>query len=418
MTADGTTFSILHSFDGARGALPRAGLVRGPDALYGTTSKGGLWGHGTVFKISADGSGFAVLHAFDGAGGSAPWAKVFVGTEGALYGTTHEGGAHGAGTVFKMGADGSSFSSLHHFQRTDGARPIGGVIQGADGALYGTTPEGGAWSYSRGTIFRLLTDGSSFSVLHSLDGVNGGAPFGGLVQRPNGLLYGTTFVGGAYDGGTVFAISPEGAPFSILQNLHPFDGANPQSQLTLASDGTLYGTAPGGGVGGSVFKISPDDAFSVVRRFDAAASAPVASVVQLPDGSIFGTTLLGGFFNGGTLYKMSGDGSSFSVLRSFTWSEGSRSIGALVQGPDGDLYGTSTSGGPYGYGAAFRVSPDGIGLHSAAWVSTGRGRALIRPDPRCGRRPLRSGQWLRGGLLRLGWRLSSVHGRVRFFVAP
>jgi uncharacterized repeat protein (TIGR03803 family) len=214
LSADGSTFTTIYSFDGAHGAVPVGGLVQGPDALYGTTTQGGVAGHGTVFKVSADGSAFSILHAFDGSNGSSPWAGLTLGTDGALYGTTFDGGVYGAGTVFRLARDGSMFSLLHSFQRTDGAHLIAGLIQGADGALYGTTGEGGAQTTSFGTIFRILTDGSEFAVLRNMDAASGGTG-AGLVQLGDGLLYGVSG-GGAAGYGAVFRIAPDGSAFSVL----------------------------------------------------------------------------------------------------------------------------------------------------------------------------------------------------------
>ena len=155
-------FAILHSFTGSPtdGALPYAGLIQGPDGtLYGTTLYGGANNVGTIFQMAPDGSGFTNLHSFAGypTDGANPYAGLIQGPDGTLYGTTYGGGANNAGTVFQMAPDGSGFTVLHSFAgyTTDGAGPYAGLIQGPDGTLYGTTYGGGNSLSARGVVFQL-----------------------------------------------------------------------------------------------------------------------------------------------------------------------------------------------------------------------------------------------------------------------
>ena len=157
-SAAAPTFQVLKNLDNSTtGANPRAGLVQGTDgALYGTTQINGITGGtGTVFKLNPDGSGFTVLKNLDySTTGAYPYAGLVQGTDGALYGTTTSGGSSDYGTVFKLKPDGSGFTVLQNLDySTTGAYPAGGLVQGTDGALYGTTSEGG--SSDAGTVFRL-----------------------------------------------------------------------------------------------------------------------------------------------------------------------------------------------------------------------------------------------------------------------
>src|SRR5262249_47649354 len=157
-----------------------------------------------VFRIEKDGSGYSVLHIFSfGAGndGSDP-RQLIEGSDRALYGTTGSGGTADNGTVFKLNKDGSGYTLLHSFTGTvgDGSNPCAGLLEGSDGALYGTTAEGGS-SLSYGTVFKLNKDGSGYRVLHRfVSGLGDGRnPRAALVEGSDGTMYGTT-PGGGTDG--------------------------------------------------------------------------------------------------------------------------------------------------------------------------------------------------------------------------
>ena len=170
VNADGTGFVTLVNFGSgaATGRNPYAGLVQGSDgALYGTTSVGGTSSYGTVFKVNADGTGFVTLVNFGSgaATGRSPQAGLVQGSDGALYGTTYGGGTSDYGTVFKVNADGTGFVTLVNFGSgaATGRNPQAGLVQGSDGALYGTTHCGGTSSY--GTVFKVNADGTGFVTL-------------------------------------------------------------------------------------------------------------------------------------------------------------------------------------------------------------------------------------------------------------
>ena len=243
LNKDGTHFSVLHSLgSGADGAGPLGPLVEGSDkALYGTTGAGGTDGWGTVFRLNEDGSGYSVSHNFEsGADGHSPTAALVEGSDGALYGTTSAGGSstdtNAAGTVFTLHEDGSNYSTLHVFRRADpdGRNPVTIVVQGHDGMLYGTTHWGG--TNDSGVLFKLNEDGSGYSMLHSFGGFSGDGSYPvGLMEGSDGALYGTTSGGGAYtnqygDGlGTVFKLDKDGSGYSILRSFggEVGDGQNP-----------------------------------------------------------------------------------------------------------------------------------------------------------------------------------------------
>lgn len=240
---------VLHTFDpvAGDGASPYSPVIQGRDGLlYGTAWDGGSRAAGRVFRLKPDGSSFGSLHDFTNRpDGAAPVAGVIQGTDGALYGATFSGGMTSDGTVFRIGTNGSGYAILWSFTNSpDGADPDGDLVQGADGALYGTTRIGG--SASAGTIFKIMPDGSGYTILHSFTNVPDGAtPFAGLLQAADGRLYGTTSGGGS-SGGTIFTLDTNGGSYSVL---HKFsflpDGDSPEAALMQASDGFLLWNHPG-----------------------------------------------------------------------------------------------------------------------------------------------------------------------------
>ena len=390
----GVVLTSLHSFQVFNnGAQPSAGLVQGSDGnFYGTTSGGGTNGdYGTVLKISTHGA-LTTLYSFTGSNdGAYPRAALVQGNDGNLYGTTYSGGTNNQGTVFKISTKGA-LTSLYSFSGThDGSNP-NGLVQGNDGNFCGTTYSGG--TNNQGTVFKIGTSGALTS-LYSFTGTNDGAnPNDGLVQGSDGNFYGTTKYGGttdynadfaAYGRGTVFMISTAGVLTSLYSFTGGKDGAYPSARLVQASDGNLYGTTSFGGtypglhgVGyGTVFKISTKGAYISLYSFPAGNHGvfPSSGLVQGNDGSLYGTTPFGGGSNDfggegyGTVFKISTDGALIS-LYSFTGTNDGAYPNGLVQGNDGDFYGTTASSGPYGYvfggsvfgsfGTVFKISTSGV----------------------------------------------------------
>ena len=245
------TLTILHSFaDSTDGDYPAGGVVQGRDGnFYGTTAIDGPKAGGTVYKLTASG-GFTVLHAFDNSAssvdGTQPDAGLVVGHDGFLYGTTSRGGTDGAGTVFKL-IPGGGYAVLHSFHggsNPNGGYPEAGLVQGQDGILYGTTENGG--DANAGIVFRITTNGN-YATLYSFSGGSDGSdPIAGLVQASDGDFYGTTKYGGTGQGdlgaGTVFKITSSGT----LTTMHTFttavDGQWPSAGLIQDCLGFLYST--------------------------------------------------------------------------------------------------------------------------------------------------------------------------------
>lgn len=301
------TFSLVYSFpfdSGTQvapdGVDPLAGLVQGPDRnFYGTTGWGGTNGNcalpfvtsvgcGTAFRLTPAGK-LKVLHSFcgiDGCGalsvdGWLPMGRLIFGSDGNLYGTTNQGGNGGnifnSGTIFKISRSGA-YKILHMFSGNggtgDGANPAAGLIQASDGNFYGTTQAGGV--DGAGTVFMMKSSGAVI-VLHSFstsDG-NGTYPQSALVEGSDGNLYGTCYSGGANSVGTVFRISKSGSFQKIYDftNASGNDGYAPKAGLILASDGNLYGTTWAGGSNfgdsGTLYQVTTSGAVTLLANFDA-----------------------------------------------------------------------------------------------------------------------------------------------------
>jgi len=381
--------TVLYSFAGGTtdGVSPRAALIQGSDGnFYGTTASGGTSGKGTVFKVTPAGVE-TVLYSFTGGttDGSVPVAALIQGSDGNFYGTTSSGGASSVGTVFKITPAGVE-TALHSFAggTSDGGQPIAALIQGGDGNFYGTTSSGSA--NNTGTVFKITPAGVE-TVLHSFaSGTDGFGPLAALIQGSDGNFYGTTSSGGTNNNGTVFKITPAGVETVFYSFSGGTDGSQPQAALIQGADGNFYGTTLSGGTttNGTVFKITPAGAETVLYSFDSGPEGQTPTgLIQGSDGNFYGTTSRGGTSGNGTVFKVTPAGVE-TVLYSFTGgtTDGGNPAAALIQGSDGNFYGTTSAGGTIGYGVVFKITPAGVEtvLHSFAGGTDGIGpsAALIQ----------------------------------------
>ncbi len=277
-----------------------------------------------------------------------------------------------------------TFSTLANFAGPNGSNPFAGVVQGIDGNFYGTTYYGGV--NNSGTVFK-MTPAGKLSTLYSFcaqsNCVDGLHPSASLVQDTNGNLYGTTQYGGAKNSGTVFKMTPAGklvTLYSFCAQTNCTDGLQPTANMIRAANGNFYGTTQYGGTNGAgtVFKITPSGTLTPLYSFCAEFSCgnrPYAGLIQATDGNFYGITMYGGGNDGfgycfdygcGTVFKITPSG-TLTKLYSFCSSEIDCSDGAmpttgLVQGTDGNLYGTTSAGGADSArgGTAFKITPTGV----------------------------------------------------------
>ena len=344
----------------------------------------------TNVSVSCAAGTESVLWGFGGTGdGASPYAGLVMDSAGNLYGTTSSGGAHLSGTVFKLtpGSGGTySESVLWSFGGTgDGTSPYAGLVMDSAGNLYGTTYSGGA--HNSGTVFKIMPEGGGTyteSVLWSFGGTGDGKnPEAGLIMDSAGNLYGTTSSGGAHLYGTVFKLTPgSGGPYteSVLWSFGGTgDGTSPYAGLVMDSAGNLYGTTVGGGayLSGTVFKLTPGSggtySESVLWSFGGTTGDgqdPYAGLVMDSSGNLYGTTYYGDANSTGTVFKLTpGSGGTYS--ESVLWSFGAGGTGdgqhpyaGLVMDSSGNLYGTTFHGGANTSGAVFKLTPGSGGTYT------------------------------------------------------
>jgi len=405
------TDTILYSFSSpSDGQNPICTLTRGKDGnYYGTTCQGGAYGYGTLFQVSPAGV-LTVLHHFtNGADGACPQGGVVFDSKGNLYGSAtsransnwyindssgvlyeytpatgvytvlhtfslpqngsaaggspllignnlygvgHYAGQYGNGTLFKLtlptATSGVKYKDLHQFTPQEGMPAYTTLIKGSDGYLYGTTTNSDGGAYGFGTVYKLSPATGALTILHSFSGPDGIYPWAGVIEGRDGMLYGTTNYGGSSyngtnlysSGGTVFQISKDGSVFSTLHSFTATDGANPIASVTEGSDGMLYGVTYYGGPGddgvtsngyGVVFKISKDgslftDLYSFIND-GTDGTNPASGVIEGLDGNLYGTTFSGGASNAGTLFILP---IQLPLIKSFGPNTGSASSGTVV----------------------------------------------------------------------------------------
>ncbi|HEY7417487.1 MAG TPA: choice-of-anchor tandem repeat GloVer-containing protein [Ktedonobacteraceae bacterium] len=274
-----------------------------------------------------------------------------------------------------------TFTDLLNFNQADGGVPFGGVVQGIDGSFYGTTSTNGA--HGSGTVFKILSSGK-LTTLHSFCAQkkcpDGTYPIAGLVQATDGELYGTTEGGGTNNSGTVFQITAAGqltTLYSFCSKSGCADGVYPYARLVQATDGNFYGTTTyGGGIAGTncsvlgcgtVFQITAAGQLTTLYRFCSQANCtdgffPEAGLVQGIDGNLYGTTRAGGANNAGTVFQITAAG-QLTTLYSFCFrtgcTDGFYPEAGLVRGANGNFYGTTEAGGDNAAGTVFEITTAG-----------------------------------------------------------
>lgn len=396
------------------------GVILGTDGtLYGASATTTGNTGGLLFRVAQDGSSVQTVHQFGDTDGVGPGGGLLLASDGLLYGTAQlaNGGVTvGGGTIFRAATDGTGFTVLHRFAsssttnvnnnpiNTDGVSPIGALIEGSDGFLYGVTRYGGP--AGSGTVFKIGKDGSGFTQLHAFSAItsasssstivnsDGAHPRAALLESA-GYFYGTANAGGANGQGTIFRLRFDGSEFSVL---HVFttptvptgstvavneDGAFPQSGLTDGNDGLLYGTATTGGAngGGVLFSITPDGAVRTTLHHYAASggSLPIGTLLLATDTRLYGTTNTGGLTSSGgastsgTVYSIARDGTGFTKLHDFESVTGANGTGRMVQLNATEFFGTTTNGGRCGTGTIFRLSLAGTAVAGDTSCGTSSG---------------------------------------------
>jgi Putative Ig domain/Cohesin domain len=314
--------------------------------LFGVTGNGGAFNHGLVFELSKGSSAINVLATFDGTNGSGPNALI-EDSNGNLFGTTTNY-AVGYGTVFEVQQGSGVITTLATFDNTPhGAYPFG-LVEDTSGNLFGVTRPGGGGYYNDGSVFELAKGSSTIVNLAGFSGYNGYDPECKLVLDSNGNIFGTTFEGGptyfSDDGyGTVFELKKDSHTITSLAAFGWSNGASPQGNVVLDSNGNLFSTAAQGGAfnDGTLFEVRKGSgAISTLVNFsgDNGFSPPGSGLVQDSFGNLFGTTA--GAFNGtgGTVFELPKGSNTINTLAAFDRSNWVSDTTPLVLDSAGNLY--------------------------------------------------------------------------------
>ncbi len=308
---DGSSYTGLSFFGPATTGLQPNGVVQGSDGyFYGTTYGGGANGFGLLFKIQTAGQLVKLASFATGDPGANPAATLTFGLDGYLYGTAQLGGLNNDGTVFRADPTAGTVTTVSAFSGgIDGLYPESDLTQAADGNFYGTTANGGA--ANAGTIFRVTPAGVRTTIYTFLGTTDGSTPLRGVVAGRDGYLYGIAVKGGATYGGTIFRVATDGT-FTVLYSFLAALGSpyTAQCRLVQASDGNFYGTTNLGGTfnDGTIFKVTPTGGFTLLYNFTGGTDGafPVSGLVQAADGKLYGTTSgQGSMASGaGTIYRL------------------------------------------------------------------------------------------------------------------
>jgi uncharacterized repeat protein (TIGR03803 family) len=392
-SANAQTYRVLHNFTGGRdGAFTSMGLTMvGTGNLFGTASQGGQYGYGSTFNMKRAGSAwtFSTIYSFQGGNdGYDPFARVIVGPGGSLYGTTSEGGGGfcnggGCGTFFNLQPPTAICKAprcdwtktiLYRFTGFGDGRGLSGdLLFDHSGNVFGTS--GGGGDLGGGSVYELTPLGGDWTASAHYDFTEsryGRDPQSGVISDSAGKLYGTTQAAGSHGFGTVFELTPTSSGWALTV-LYAFqgssDGMAPIGGLLFDQAGNLYGTASSGGSGGggTVFELTPSGggwAFNLVYSFRG-SSGPFAGLTSDAAGNLYGTTVGGGTYQHGSVFKLTPTNGSWveTDIYSFTGgSDGDAPRSIVTLDATGNLYGTTYTGGAndcggQGCGVVWEITP-------------------------------------------------------------
>jgi len=357
---DGAGFELLHTFkaETGDGRDIAGGVTEGADGrLYGLVEAGLGSGAGGIYGVDKDGSDYDVEYQciakeirgdrFPGGYGyyftgdaTYPVGGLADGGDGFLYGTSLAGGVYprveqyagGGGTVFKIRKNGSGYQLLHSAEPGGLKAPL---LLGSDGLFYGINSASGVEPNVNGTVFRIGRTVGSYELLHRFSESDGKRPVGQLLEGPDGKLYGLATEGGDFGGGVAYRMNKDGSDFEAIHHFQSLEGGGFEHGLKLLADGKLYGAALEGSEGGTVFRMNLDGSgFEVIFRPSLLVNSgqhqyPISPPILLTDGKLYGLTRVSSF------YRMNLDGSGFEMLAAMGEQY---PMSQLELGPDGHFY--------------------------------------------------------------------------------
>jgi uncharacterized repeat protein (TIGR03803 family) len=419
LAAGSSTITTVASFTGTNGVGPNAGLIADNSGnFYGTTSRGGANGTGTVFEVPAGTATITTLASFNPMQPDLP-SGLIQDSGGNLYGTAQAA----YGIVFKIASGTNTITTLASFNNANGSFP-GGLVEDSHGDLFGITGQGGI---GYGTVFELAAGSNSITTIATFNGMNGASPTSNLVLDSVGDLFGTTFLGGSYNEGTLFEVAAGSGTITTLASFNYTSGDYPVVGPVFDSKGNLFGATGSGGANGdgmlfelaagsnnittlasyngtsgtrvsglivdsndnlfgttsdsfpdygTVFKLSAgSNTITTLASFNGANGRNPGSLVEDSSGDLFGTTVVGGTNNDGTVFELASGSSTITSLASFNDANGNRPSGAVVLDPAGNLYGTTGLGGAAGVGTVFSIHVS----ESRHWTGSGSNNLWTNP---------------------------------------
>jgi uncharacterized repeat protein (TIGR03803 family) len=367
--ASSGTFVKHVDLSSVSGGNPEGSLIYHPatSKCFGLAAQDGLNGQGTLFQLDTNGTAFLKLYDFQQLTGGHPKGKISIASGNRLVGNTYDGGAANYGTVFTINSNGSNYtaSGIYDFFGV-GANPIGGIIYSlSQGKFYGLTSNGG--NTSNGTLISVDTTNFNLSAVFSFNdaGLDGGFPVGGIIKGGNGRVYGTTSKGGVNGLGTVFELDASGINTTKVADFNGTAGSDPRGALVETVPGKYIGmTFDGGSFNfGCIYEIDaslpfPTAAIQKLALSSGLGTYPKGGIIKANNGKFYGLTSSGGVNNDGVLFEYNPITNNYIKRHEFSaLTTGSAPVGNLVQAANGSLYGTTSSGGANGGGVIFKYNP-------------------------------------------------------------
>lgn len=275
--------------------------------------------------------------------------------------TNYYGGFDSQGTLYSINSDGSDFEVMHTFEQGAYSLKYTSLVNYTDGKLYGVSSSGGG--SLKGTIFRFDPSTNKTETLYHFKstGNDGQLPEARLCLAPNGKFYGVTYVGGTNFDGTIFSFDPSTKTYTKLYDfISSSSGKNPFGGMVYVSGTILYGTCKAGGANnyGTLFSFDySSNTFSLLTTFTHTnGREPRGNLLKASNGSVYGTTFYGGSSSGGTLFEYNPSTSTFTKRVDFTGTNGSYPYSGLIQSSTGKLWGVTTSGGSNGEGVIYEYT--------------------------------------------------------------
>ena len=373
----GPTIKSIASFIGngsvgsyTNGTEPRNGVILDSSGnIFGTAGYGGDNNRGTVYEVVKGTNTIKALTSFGGGSpGAYPSGNIAMDGGGNIYGTTESGGKADLGIIYKLASGTSTVTTLATFDRGKYGARAGGLVSDGSGNLYGGIYYGGPSDYS--AVYELLNGSNAVTTLASFSSIGG---ISALTLDGSGNIFGTTFFGGAlnnrnsYGNGSIFEITKGSGTVTTLASFNGTNGYTPLGGITFDGDGNMFGTTQFGGAfnKGTIFEfVKGGTAITSLASFNTNTSSPEAGVTLDSAGNIFGTTPYGGPSSSGTVYELVKGGSAITTLASFDGANGGVPFTKVTLDGSGNLYGTTIRGGTYGGGTVFGIP--GVGASAPA----------------------------------------------------